>query len=135
MAADVKGKVLNHIKRNREEVVEFLQKLISIPSVSGDEKDIQEFIAEKLRNMGLSLDVWEPDIDELKRHPGYVPAAGNYQNRPNVVGIQKGEVDGKSLLFNGHVDVIPQDRLMHGHITRGAAKSKEAESMDAVPPT
>ena len=111
MPADVKGKVLNHIERNREEVVTFLQKLISIPSVTGEEKDIQEFIAEKLRDMGLSLDVWEPDINELKKHPAYVPADNDYKNRPNVVGIKKGKGKGRSLLLNGHVDVIPAGSL------------------------
>lgn len=107
MIADVKRKVLKCIEKNQEEVVGFLQKLISIPSVTGDEKEIQEFIARKLNQMGLSVDVWEPDINELKRHPGHVPVNNDYKNRPNVVGMQKGKGDGKSLLFNGHVDVIP----------------------------
>jgi len=107
MTADVKRKVLKRIEKDREEIVEFLQKLISIPSVTGDEKEIQEFITRKLNQMGLRVDVWEPDINELKRHPGYVPVINDYKNRPNVVGMQKGKGDGKSLLFNGHVDVIP----------------------------
>lgn len=111
MTADVKGRILKHIERNREEIVEFLQKLISIPSVTGNEKEMQEFIARKLDGMGLSLDVWEPEINKLKRHPGYVPVAGDYKNRPNVVGIQRGEGDGNSLLLNGHVDVIPSGSL------------------------
>lgn len=107
MTVDVKGRVLKNIERDREEIVRFLQKLISIPSVTGNEKDIQEFIARKLDTMGLSLDVWEPDINELKMHSGYVPVASDYRNRPNVVGIQKGKGDGNSMLLNGHVDVIP----------------------------
>ena len=111
MTVDVKSRVLKRIERDREEIVGFLQKLISIPSVTGNEKDIQEFIGRKLSRMGLSVDVWEPDINELKRHPGYVPVAGDYKNRPNVVGIQKGEGDGNSLLLNGHVDVIPPGSL------------------------
>lgn len=102
-----KGKVLKYIDGNQGEIVNFLQKLISIPSTTGNEKEVQEFIAEKLDHMGLSVDVWEPDINELKRHPGYVPVKNDYKNRPNVVGVQKGMGNGKSLLFNGHADVIP----------------------------
>ncbi|MHA1833560.1 MAG: ArgE/DapE family deacylase [Candidatus Baldrarchaeia archaeon] len=106
-----KEKVLKEIDENQKEIIKFLQELISFPSVSGNEAEIQNFIAQKLKNMGLKVDVWEPDINELKKHPGYVPIEGNYKNRPNVVGILKGKGNGKSLLFNGHVDVIPPGPL------------------------
>lgn len=104
---NVKNRVLKHIERERAEILEFLQRLISIPSVTGDEREIQEFIAGKIERMGLTLDVWEPDLNELKKHKGYVPVTGDYENRPNVVGVKKSTGKGKSLLFNGHVDVIP----------------------------
>lgn len=104
---NVKLKVLEHIEREREEILGFLQRLISIPSVTGNEGEIQEFIAGKIGRMGLTLDVWEPDISDLKNYVGYVPVTGDYKNRPNVVGVKTGTGDGNSLLFNGHVDVIP----------------------------
>ncbi len=103
----IKRRVLKTIERDREEIVGYLRRLISIPSVTGNEKEIQNFISKKLGDMGLSLDVWEPDISELQRHPGYVPVVDDYKDRPNVVGKKRGEGGGKSLLFNGHVDVIP----------------------------
>lgn len=59
----------------------------------------------------MTVDIWEPDINELKKHPGYVPTTQNYKDRPNVVGFQKGKGSGRSLLFNGHVDVIPPGPL------------------------
>jgi acetylornithine deacetylase len=61
--------------------------------------------------MGLTIDMWEPDHEELKRHPAYVPTEAEYINRPNAVGVYKGTGGGKSLLFNGHVDVIPAEPL------------------------
>ena len=57
MSVDVKGRVLKNIERDREDIVSFLKKLISIPSVTGNEKDIQEFIAGRLDDMGLILDI------------------------------------------------------------------------------
>jgi len=59
--------------------------------------------------LGLEVDVWEPDWEELKRHPAYIPVEMGYENRPNVVGVYRGSGGGRSLLFNGHVDVIPAD--------------------------
>jgi acetylornithine deacetylase len=111
MTVNVKTRVLQSIEGDQGKIIKFLQKLISIPSVTGNEKNIQNFIAETLIQMGLNVDVWEPDIDELRNHPGFVSVAENYEDRPNVVGILKGKGKGKSLLLNGHVDVIPSGSL------------------------
>jgi len=75
--------------------------------VTGEEGEIQSFISKKLGEMGLIVDVWEPDVEELKGHPASIPMSDTYEDRPNVVGVKKGAGGGRSLLFNGHVDVIP----------------------------
>jgi acetylornithine deacetylase len=105
--SDIEQQALEYIEKRRMSVVEFLRMLIAIPSVTGDEFQIQKFIAKRLKGMGLQVDMWEPDIAELKKHPAYLPPDRGYKNRPNVVGIYKGIGGGRSLLFNGHVDVIP----------------------------
>ncbi|MEE9610259.1 MAG: M20/M25/M40 family metallo-hydrolase, partial [Desulfatiglandales bacterium] len=107
MESEKRQKVLNLIDERKDTIIEFLQKLVSFPSVTGDEWEIQNFIADKLHDIALKVDMWEPDHEELKKHPAYVPVDQGYEKRPNVVGLYKGTGDGKSLLFNGHVDVIP----------------------------
>lgn len=109
MSKEIKRALLRTIDEGKDKIIVFLQKLISFPSVTGEESGIQEFIAGKLRSMGLEIDVWEPDWEELKKHPGYVPVERGYEGRPNVVGTLNGKGKGRSLLFNGHVDVIPAD--------------------------
>src|SRR4030042_5204475 len=64
-------------------------------------------MAAKLKGMGLKVDMWEPDQEELKKHPAYVPVEEKYEKRPNVVGLYKGTGGGRSLLLTGRVDVIP----------------------------
>ena len=103
--------VLAHIDKNRDEIIQFLKKLVTFPSVTGDEAEIQQFIAQRLEEMDLEVDMWEPDHEELKKHPAYVPVEGDYKDRPNVVGLYRGKGGGRSLLFNGHVDVIPSGPL------------------------
>lgn len=88
-------------------IIGFLRDLLRIPSVTGDEGPIQRFIAEQLEQIGLAVDVFEPDMAALKKHPAFVAVARGYEGRPNVVGVLKGTGGGRSLLFNGHVDVIP----------------------------
>ena len=104
---DTRQKVLQQIEVNKEKSLKFLQKMVSIPSVSGDEGAIQKFLADYLIKIGLEVDMWETNWDKLKKHPGYIPVERGYEGRPNVVATWKGSGGGKSLLFNGHTDVIP----------------------------
>src|SRR5512145_807563 len=107
MNAGVRRNLLQEVDDNREKAVTFLQQMIAIPSVTGDEARIQKFLAEHLAKIGLDVDVWETDWNELKKHPGYRPVDRGYEGRPNIVATLKGSGGGRSLLLNGHTDVIP----------------------------
>jgi acetylornithine deacetylase len=114
---DYNQRINKWIEDNQSTIVSFLQELIRIPSVTGEEGPIQQFIANELYDMGLRVDVFEPSLDSLREHPAFVEVSHGYEGRPNVVGILKGAGGGKSLLFNGHVDVIPagaQESWQHG---------------------
>ncbi|MGC8579290.1 MAG: ArgE/DapE family deacylase [bacterium] len=102
--------ILKAVDENSQEIIRFLQDILRIPSVTGEEKQIQDYISKKLEGLNMELDIWEPEIEKLKGHPAFVPVEASYKNRPNVVGKIKGTGKGKSLLFNGHVDVIPVGR-------------------------
>jgi acetylornithine deacetylase len=107
MSANVRQKVLQTIDANRENAIAFLQKMIGIPSVTGDEANIQKFLASYLQGIGLKVDLWETNWEELKKHPAYRPVDRGYEGRPNIVATLQGADGGRSLLLNGHTDVIP----------------------------
>ncbi len=120
MSAEQKQKLLAEVDAHREEIVELLRSLVRIPSVTGDEGEIQNFIAEYLRKMGLEVDVWESDWEALKKHPEYVFVNRGYEGRPNVVSVLKGAGGGRSLLLNGHTDTVPNgpsDAWEHGPLS------------------
>lgn len=100
-------KILAEIDANKEGAIAFLQRMVSIPSVTGDEAAIQNFVSDYMKSIGLSVDMWETNWEELKKHPGYRPVDRGYAGRPNIVGTLKGAGGGRSLLLNGHTDVIP----------------------------
>jgi acetylornithine deacetylase len=75
--------------------------------VTGDEAAIQKHMYDYLKKMGLEVDMWETNWEELKKHPGYRPVDRGYENRPNIVATLKGTGGGRSILLNGHTDVIP----------------------------
>jgi len=107
MSSATRQKILETIENNQENSIKFLQEMIAIPSVTGDEAAIQAFVADYMNRIGLDVDMWETDWEELKKHPGYRPVAIGYEGRPNIVGTLKGSGGGRSLLLNGHTDVIP----------------------------
>jgi acetylornithine deacetylase len=107
MKPEEKEKLIQIIEQNRDKAVELLRNMISIPSVTGDEAAIQKYLASYMAKIGLDVDMWETDWDELKKHPGYRPVQRGYKGRPNLVATLKGAGGGRSLLLNGHTDVIP----------------------------
>src|SRR3981189_3010833 len=107
MNASVRQQLLKKIDDQREKAISFLQRRIAIPSVTGDEAKIQKFLSDYLAKLDLNVDMWETDWEELKKHPGYRPVDRGYEGRPNIVATLKGSGGGRSLLLNGHTDVIP----------------------------
>jgi len=131
----MQDKILATIEKNEKELIELLRTVIKIPSLTGEEGTAQAFMANYLNDLGLEVDVWEPDIEALfkqypesaqypthwqhdlilpyDRFPTYAELIDsrkidvlNYKNRPNVVGTLKGRGGGRSLLLNGHIDNV-----------------------------
>jgi acetylornithine deacetylase len=107
MKPDARKKLLEKIDQSRDKAVAFLRDMVVIPSVTGDEAQIQTFLSKYMTKIGLDVDMWETDWEELKKHPGYRPVDRGYEGRPNIVATWKGAGGGRSLLLNGHTDVIP----------------------------
>ncbi|MDW8145364.1 MAG: ArgE/DapE family deacylase [Roseiflexaceae bacterium] len=85
----------------------FLSDLVAIPSLDGSLGEVaaQEYVAASLERLGCEMDVWEIDFDELRRHPAF-SAEAERQRGLGVVGAS-GLGNGPTLIFNGHVDVVP----------------------------
>nr|WP_295971427.1 peptidase [uncultured Bacillus sp.] len=88
--------------------IKFLQRLVQERSIRGEESRAQAIIIEKLREIGLKLDIWEIGDEQLKSHPNYCSDRKNYSGNPNVVGVLKGTGGGRSMILNGHIDVVPE---------------------------
>jgi acetylornithine deacetylase len=93
----------------RQPAVDLLCKLVAEPSLLGAEASAQALVARHFRQLGLRVDEFEIDEDKIREHPGYSPSIVSYAGRRNVVGVHqpKGLHRGKSLILNGHIDVVP----------------------------
>jgi acetylornithine deacetylase len=100
------------VERALPETTAFLQELVRVPSLLGNEEPAQAIVEARLHDLGFHVRSVEPDAEELARHPGSgIPLLG-YEGRRCLIGTLKGS-GGRSLLLNGHVDVVsetPADR-------------------------
>lgn len=99
--------IREQIAKEKAAATELLQAWVREASVQGKERSIQESIAETLHAMGLEVDLWVMEGDELLQHPYFVSPRTVFADSPNVVGVWKGTGGGRSIILNGHVDVVP----------------------------
>src|SRR6478672_2609032 len=98
----VRERVLAAVDARRDEIAETLSQVIRIESVNpkypgqvydevvGREGDASKVMAQIYRSIGAEVDVFAVE-------PG----------RENAVGVVRGSGGGRSLIYNGHVDVVP----------------------------
>ncbi|UFJ43296.1 peptidase [Brevibacillus humidisoli] len=102
-----RDKIRKQLSQERQAAIALLQEWVQEPSVQGDERSIQEKVAKQLAAMGLKVDLWVMEGAELINHPYFVSPRTTFANSPNVVGVWSGTGGGRSLILNGHVDVVP----------------------------
>ena len=92
-----------------EAMEELLVRLVEAPTTLGNEEPGQVIVADALRGAGLEpLDVWL-DEQALRAHPLAAPFSWSVAGKRNVVATWPGAGTGtgRSLVLNGHVDVVP----------------------------
>jgi acetylornithine deacetylase/succinyl-diaminopimelate desuccinylase family protein len=92
-------KVFEILDRNQDFVVDLTRQLVGYKSInpnfinnpeSSQETEVQQFLEEVMQDIGLDTTSWEA-----------------FPGRPNLVGRLPGQGEGRSLIFNGHIDVVP----------------------------
>jgi succinyl-diaminopimelate desuccinylase len=88
VSQDLKEKVLANIRE--EDVIELSQKLVAIPSETGNEKAVSDFVVDYM-NTELGM-----EAEGLAGAP----------DRPNAVGTLKGAGGGPVVQYSGHLDTV-----------------------------
>ena len=98
-----------------QDLLATLGDLIAIQSLSGQETPAQEYLAGWMRQQGLQVDLWDIDLPQLKAHPAYGAEYERTQATGLVGWIGAADPGGRSLILNGHVDVVPAGDLANWH--------------------
>jgi acetylornithine deacetylase len=105
---DLRTKILQAVDAGFDEQIDFTRELVRKPSVRGQEATAQDFMAAGFRDHGFDVDRFKLDPALLARQPGYSPVSVSYDNAWSVVGSWRPRAPkGRSLIMNGHVDVVP----------------------------
>ena len=120
---NVYPKISAEVDRLRAPLTEFLQRLVQLPSLPGEEQAAQHFLAAKLRTLDCEVEILESNFAALQHHPAFSDDGVSFDERLNVVGVwprsKRGSslsmtetkahsvATGHSLILNGHIDVVP----------------------------
>ncbi len=92
----------------QDDAVTLLSRLVREPSLLGEEAGAQAIMADSFAGLGLAVDRFAIDEAAIAGLAGYSPSIRPYDGRLNVVGVhQPRAVRGRSLILNGHIDVVP----------------------------
>ncbi len=116
LATRVISGVDEHIARHEGGLIGLVCDLVRFDTTSVDlspgsehtlnqEADLQAYVGERLRALGCNVDQWEPDPAEFADHP-MMPPWHHWKGRPITVGLLHGAGGGRSLIVNGHIDVV-----------------------------
>src|SRR5262249_51895250 len=96
----------------RDDVAELTSRLIAFDTTARevgdparDEAALQEYLSSRLREAGADVDVFEPDTAAMQGKP-LVPPGLDFAGRPQMIASWPGRGGGRSLVFNGHIDVV-----------------------------
>lgn len=108
-------RVLAAVAERRDEIVALAVDLIRCDTTARvpgdpprDERRLQELLAARLTACGADVDLFEPDPAELAGRP-LVPDGLDFAGRPQLIARLPGGGGGRgrSLVLNGHIDVVP----------------------------
>ena len=83
-----------------------LDTLVTAHSLDGAESAGQQAAAGLMRKHGLRTHEWQIDLAELHRHPSFSSEVERAEAL-GLVGEIGGAGEGRSLMFNAHIDVVP----------------------------
>ena len=99
--------LLKRVEADFQECVDFTKEFVDIESTRRNEEKAQSFVERTMRGLEMEVDKWIPELAPIcVKFPKFIIDRQTFEGSPNVVGVKKGCGGGRSLLLNGHVDVV-----------------------------
>src|ERR1700752_1625930 len=108
IASDIQQRILDAVHAGFEVQLAIPRAFVPLPSIRGAEGPCQDMIGDLLRQRGYEVDDWHIDLDSLKDLRGFGPIEHDFSKARTVGGTYRPTSNaGKSLILQGHCDVVP----------------------------
>ena len=95
------------VTARRDWALRSLARLVREPTLLGHEESGQRVMRDLFEDLGMHVAVETVRLDEIQDKPGFSFVDWQIDGKPNIVGVHDpGDNAGRSLIFNGHVDVV-----------------------------
>ncbi len=110
---DWAARVLSEVDDSVDELTALVVDLVRTPSVGGSdaEQEIAATLAQLLAGEGLEVDHWQLPLEDLMTQPDFPGVEVERSGASAVVARLSGTGGARTLMFNGHVDVVPAGDL------------------------
>jgi len=100
-------KINQTIESLADDIIDFTCRLVKEPSILGNEASAVDLMKKELEKLSFSPVLIPIDQSLLADHPGFARVPWTYKNKNNVVAVRPPDGEGgKSVIFNGHLDVV-----------------------------
>jgi len=109
MESSLLSSILNAVEERRDHIIDELSQLVASDSTLGNEQHAQSIIKDIFQGLGTKVSEVTIDLEKLSTLPGFSPPVTQITDgRVNIVGVHTPHhATGKSLILNGHMDVVP----------------------------
>ena len=112
-------RAVDEIERRADDLVSLAADLVQFDTTARepgtparDEAALQAYLGDRLEAAGAEVDLWEPSLEDVAG-TRLSPPEVDFDGRPQLAARFPGSGGGRSLLLNGHVDVVsgePRER-------------------------
>lgn len=102
-------RVLQQCDEVFEDVLNFTEDMVGQYAVLNREQGVLNVVEERLQGLNLATQRVGLNDPSLHQHPLFAPVPWDYENKYNLVASLNPGALGRSLVFNGHLDVVPAE--------------------------
>ena len=112
-SAQLHERLVAAVDANWDVQLKWLRTLVAFPSLRGEEAPCQDWIAREFAARGWSVDRYTLSDVAMQHLPGFSPVMDtDYTKAVQVVAsLRAPKQEGRSLIMQGHVDVVPTGPL------------------------
>jgi acetylornithine deacetylase len=112
-------KIRQEVENNRQYLAGMISEMVRFGSYSGEAEEIQLYLKHSMDELGMETRLVKVVPEKLERYKGFSYDGFSYDRRYSLLGLKKGVAGpmrnnkpaGRSLILNGHVDIVPPGDL------------------------